>query len=100
MSTNKTVIEIVKEHVGEKNAATLTAETSFINAGLDSLDAVELIMKIEEEYGIEISETEAKSLLTVGDLQQCVTNKENGETNAGSDKMDVDSDSDKMDTSA
>jgi acyl carrier protein len=81
--SKKTVVEIVTEHIGETKAKEkdLTIETSFADAGLDSLDAVELIMKVEEEYGLEISETEATALKTVGDLQTCVTNKLNNQAN-------------------
>ena len=38
----------------------------------DSLDAVEIIMAIEDEYGIEIPDEEAEKMQTVGDLVRCV----------------------------
>jgi acyl carrier protein len=36
--------------------------------GADSLDTVEIIMAFEEEFGTEISDTDAEKLLTVGDI--------------------------------
>lgn len=36
--------------------------------GADSLDAVELIMAMEEEFGVEISDAEAEDVMTVGDV--------------------------------
>ena len=44
-------------------------ETSFINdLGADSLDIVELVMALEEEFGSEIPDEQAEKLLTVGDV--------------------------------
>ena len=44
-------------------------ETTFIDdLGADSLDVVELIIALEEEFGIEIPETEAEKVVTVGDV--------------------------------
>lgn len=43
-------------------------ESNFANdLGADSLDRVELVMALEEEFGIEISDEKAESLVTVGD---------------------------------
>ena len=47
----------------------ITGETSFIDdLNLDSLDIVELMMKMEDEFGIEIAEEDTEQLKTVGDL--------------------------------
>jgi acyl carrier protein len=46
----------------------VTPEANFIDdLNADSLDLVELIMSLEEEFGIEISEEEAEKIHTVGD---------------------------------
>ncbi len=43
-------------------------EASFLqDLGADSLDQVELIMKLEEEFGIQIPDTESEKIVTVGD---------------------------------
>lgn len=43
-------------------------EASFLqDFGADSLDQVELIMKLEEEFGIQIPDTESEKIVTVGD---------------------------------
>jgi len=47
----------------------VTLETDLINdLGADSLDAVELIMAIEEEYELTIADEEAEKMRTVGDI--------------------------------
>lgn len=46
----------------------ITPEASFIDdLGADSLDMVELILAIEEEYGFEVSEDDAAKISTVGE---------------------------------
>ena len=61
------VKKIVVEHLGvEPNKVTENA--SFIDdLGADSLDTVELVMAFEEEFGIEIPDDAAESIVTVGD---------------------------------
>ncbi len=47
----------------------VTMEASFINdLGADSLDIVELVMAMEEEFGIEIPDEDAEKLKTVSDV--------------------------------
>ena len=58
--------EILVEQLGV-NEEDITLEASFIDdLGADSLDIVELIMAMEEEFDIEISEEDAESISTVG----------------------------------
>ncbi len=59
----------------------VTPEAHFIDdLGADSLDLVELIMGIEEEFNIEIPDGEAEKVVTVGDVVEYI--KENVEGNA------------------
>ncbi|KQC07233.1 MAG: acyl carrier protein [Candidatus Cloacimonas sp. SDB] len=60
------VKEIIVEELGvEDNEVTM--EASFIeDLGADSLDTVELIMKFEEEFDIDIADEDAEKLTTVG----------------------------------
>jgi acyl carrier protein len=63
---------IISEQLGVDESQ-VTPEASFeedLNA--DSLDLVELIMSLEEEFGIEISEEDAEKIKTVGDAAQYI----------------------------
>jgi acyl carrier protein len=61
------VKKIVIEHLGV-DADKVTLEASFIeDLGADSLDTVELVMAFEEEFGCEIPDDAAETILTVGD---------------------------------
>jgi len=61
------VIEIIAEQMGIDESK-INEDTDFINdLGADSLDTLELVMTFEEVYGIEISDSEAELLQTVGD---------------------------------
>ena len=69
------VKKIVAEHLGIEEAK-VTEEASFIDdLGADSLDTVELVMAFEEEFGSEISDSEAEKILTVGDAIKFIENK-------------------------
>jgi len=59
--------KIIIDHLGV-DAAKVTDDASFIDdLGADSLDTVELVMAFEEEFGAEISDSEAEKILTVAD---------------------------------
>ena len=59
--------KIIVDHLGV-DAAKVTDDASFIDdLGADSLDTVDLVMAFEEEFGAEISDSEAEKILTVGD---------------------------------
>ena len=60
------VKEIIVENLGV-DAATVNPQASFVNdLGADSLDTVELVMALEEEFDIEIPDEEAEKIQTVG----------------------------------
>ena len=61
------VKKIIVDQLGV-DAAEVTPEASFIeDLGADSLDTVELVMALEEEFGIEIPDEEAEKIMTVKD---------------------------------
>ena len=69
------VKKIVADHLGI-DSVKVTEEASFIDdLGADSLDTVELVMAFEEEFGSEISDSEAEKILTVGDAIKFIENK-------------------------
>ena len=71
------VKKIVADHLGIDEAKVLE-ESSFIDdLGADSLDTVELVMAFEEEFGSEISDSDAEKILTVGDAVKFIENKAN-----------------------
>ena len=62
------VKDIIVEQLGV-NPEQVTPNASFIeDLGADSLDIVELVMALEEEYDLEISDEEAEKIRTVGDV--------------------------------
>jgi acyl carrier protein len=65
-----TVDERVKKIIGEQLGVEedeVTPDASFVeDLGADSLDTVELVMALEEEFGIEIPDEDAEKILTVG----------------------------------
>lgn len=67
MALEERVTELIVEQLGvSKDEAVLKA--SFIDdLGADSLDIVELVMSMEEEFDIEISDEDAEKLQTIGD---------------------------------
>ena len=56
--TLEKVKELLAEHL-EMDAAEITEATTFEDLGVDSLDAVEIMMEMEDEFGIEIKPAEA-----------------------------------------
>ena len=62
------VTEIIVEQLGV-SADQVKPESNLIeDLGADSLDAVELVMAVEEEFGIEVPDEEAEKLRSVGDI--------------------------------
>ena len=65
MSVNERVINIVAEQLGI-GVDEVSNESSFIDdLGADSLDTVELVMALEEEFDVEISDEQAENISTV-----------------------------------
>ena len=62
------VKKIIVEQLGVAETS-VTMEASFIDdLGADSLDIVELVMALEEEFDIEIPDADAEKVVTVGDV--------------------------------
>jgi acyl carrier protein len=75
ISVESKVKAIIVEQLGVDESEVVN-EADFINdLGADSLDIVELVMAIEEEYAIEITDEEAESVKTVGDVISFIKNR-------------------------
>ena len=71
------VKEVIGEQLGIEDLDTITMETTFIDdLGADSLDIVELIMALEEEFDLEIPEAEAEKITSVGDVVEYIKNNQ------------------------
>ncbi len=67
------VKEVIGDQLGIEDLDTITMETTFIDdLGADSLDIVELIMALEEEFDMEIPEVEAEKIASVGDVVEYI----------------------------
>jgi acyl carrier protein len=70
--SEQTIEQRVKKIIVEQlsvNADQVTPEAKFIeDLGADSLDTVELVMALEEEFGIEVPDEQAEKLQSVGDV--------------------------------
>jgi len=75
MSVQEKVKSIIAEQLGVKPEE-VTPEASFIDdLGADSLDTVELVMALEEEFGIEIPDEDAEKITSVGDAVKYIEEK-------------------------
>ena len=75
MTTFEDIRAIVAEQLGVDEDK-VTPEASFANdLGADSLDTVELVMALEEKFGVEIPDEEAEKIVTVQDALNFINNK-------------------------
>lgn len=75
MGLNPKIKDIIVEQLGVDPEKVKT-EASFIDdLGADSLDIVELVMAMEEEFDLEIPDEDAEKLKTVNDVQEYLTKK-------------------------
>ena len=75
MAVQEKITEIIVEQLGVKPEE-VTPEASFVDdLGADSLDTVELVMALEEEFGVEIPDEDAEKIQTVGDAIKYVEEK-------------------------
>ncbi len=66
------VKKVVAEQMGVDEAS-ISKDTSFVDdLGADSLDVVELIMALEEEFDMEFSDGEAEDIKTIGDVVEYI----------------------------
>ena len=76
-SVQERVIDIVAEQLGADKAK-ITEETHFVNdLGADSLDTVELVMELEEEFDINIPDDAAEKIQTIGEAVKFIEENAN-----------------------
>ena len=69
---------IIAEQLGVKLEEVTDAASFIEDLGADSLDTVELVMALEEEFGIEIPDEDAEKMITVGDAMKYIEQKSAG----------------------
>ncbi len=75
MAVQDKITEIIVEQLGVKPEEVIP-EASFVDdLGADSLDTVELVMALEEEFGCEIPDEDAEKIQTVGDAIRYIEEK-------------------------
>ena len=67
--------QIIADQLGVKKEEVTDSAKFVDDLGADSLDTVELVMALEEEFGIEIPDEEAEKLITVGDALRYIEEK-------------------------
>ncbi len=78
MAVEDKIKDLIVEHLGV-SMDEVVPEASFIDdLGADSLDIVELVMAIEEEFGLEISDDDAEKIQTIGDAINYVDERQKG----------------------
>ncbi|MFW6088506.1 MAG: acyl carrier protein [Gemmatimonadota bacterium] len=76
--TGDKVREIIADELGVEMAK-VTEEAAFVeDLGADSLDTVELVMRFEEEFDVEIPDEDAEKMLTVGDAIRYLGERQEG----------------------
>ncbi|MBM3877780.1 MAG: acyl carrier protein [Verrucomicrobia bacterium] len=80
MAAEKTIEQRVKAIIVENLSVKedqVTSDAKFIeDLGADSLDTVELVMALEEEFGIEVPDEDAEKLQSVGDVIKYIEDKQ------------------------
>ncbi|KAL6535360.1 acyl carrier protein [Orobanche minor] len=66
------VVEIVKKQLALPEDRDVSGESKFATLGADSLDTVEIVMGLEEEFGISVEEESAQSITTVQDAADLI----------------------------
>jgi len=69
----KRVKEIVAEQLGVETAQVVPEASFMDDLGADSLDTVELVMALEEEFDLEIPDEDAEKIQTVNDAIEYIT---------------------------
>ncbi|MEY8415084.1 MULTISPECIES: acyl carrier protein [Tissierella] len=70
------VVNIIAEQLGVDDVESITMETSMMkDLEADSLDAVEIMMALEDEFGVTIPDEDAENFKNIGDIVKYVQEK-------------------------
>ena len=72
MNTFEKIASLISNKLGIEESRVTENSEIIKDLGADSLDVVEMLMGLEEEYGITISEDDAANLKTVGDIVKLI----------------------------
>ena len=75
MNTFEKIASLMAEQLGVDKASIRPESEIIKDLGADSLDVVEMLLDLEKEYGVEISDEQAAELKTVGDIVKLIENK-------------------------
>ena len=77
MSVEEKVKEIIVDQLGVDDKQVLTSASFIDDLGADSLDTVELVMALEEEFDVEISDEDAEKIAKVQDAIDYINSNTN-----------------------
>ena len=69
------IAQVLSEQLGVDKGQITESSKIVEDLGADSLDVVELLMNLEEEYGVTVSDEDAGSISTVGDIVKLIDSK-------------------------
>lgn len=75
MAVGEKVKSIIAEQLGVKKEEVISEAKFIDDLGADSLDTVELVMALEEEFGIEIPDEDAEKMITVNEAVKYIEDK-------------------------
>lgn len=75
MDISERVKEVIAEYLDERRENVCDDANIEDDLSADSMDKLEVMIALEEEFGIEIVDEEADGLVTVGDVVRCVERK-------------------------
>ncbi|CAA6667833.1 unnamed protein product [Spirodela intermedia] len=94
------ICEIVRSQLALDEKKEVTAESKFAELGADSLDTVEIVMELEEQFGITVNEDSSPSITTVQEAADLIESlvQANGETDEESDSGSESEDEERIKT--
>lgn len=74
METRERIVNLISDKLGVDNFEVKDEQNIINDLGADSLDMVEIVMGIEEEFGIKVKDEDINEIKTVGDLVKKIEN--------------------------